>query len=135
MIGILTGIALAAGFAQFAFYCRSALAAFRGTEVSDRVRNLAGVDGRRPTPDDFKRFSELARLCPEQRATQRDMRAIEVYFGLLRLIGRASGRLIPAVAAWAIGEQQACSQFAAAVLERRISSSRHRSLRHSEDIH
>jgi hypothetical protein len=123
MISALIGVASMAAAIQFVYYCRSALSSVRNAELSGHVLGLAGVDGRIPGCADFARFSALAQVCPEHDREGSQMRAISTYYELLRALARIRP-LVPSMASWAKREQQACSHFAAVVLDRRISFSR-----------
>jgi len=131
MITVLIGVASAAALMQFVYYCRSALSSANGVELSAHALGVAGLKSGRLAPGDFERFLELVRLCPEQRTEGAGIRAIAVYYSLLRGLDRASHLLMPAISSWARREQQSCSHFAAVVLDRRISSSRNLLLQHS----
>ena len=133
MITALIGVASAAAVIQFVYYCRSALASVNEVELSGHALGVAGLKGGRVAPGDFQRFLELVRLCPEQRAERAGIQAVAIYYKLLRSVDRASHVLIPALSAWAKGEQQSCSHFAAVVLDRRIASSRELLLQHAAD--
>jgi hypothetical protein len=107
----------------FVYYCRSVLASSRKVELSARVREAAGV-GDSVAADDFQRFLQLVRLCPENSADRAGIRAVGTYYSLLHVLARLSRAMLPSVAAWAEKEQQGCSHFAAVALDRRISFSR-----------
>lgn len=124
MIAALIGVALLAAVTQFVYYCRSALASAKGVELSDHVAGIAGLRSAKQASCDFERFFELVQLCPAQRTDASQMRAVAVYYGLLRALERTTRGLTPAVSSWARHEQQGCTYFAAVVLDRRISSSR-----------
>ena len=108
---------------QFVYYCRSTLASVRNAEVSGHVLNLAGLETRVLHSDDFPRFAALLQLCPEQDREGSHVRAISIYYALLRVLAGILS-LAPRVSSWIRREQQACAHFAAVVLDRRISSSR-----------
>jgi len=108
----------------FVYYCRSALASSRKVASSARVRDAAGVGGDSAAADDFERFLELVRLCPENSADRAGIRAVGTYYSLLHVLARLSQTTVPSVAAWAERERQGCSHFAAVALDRRISFSR-----------
>lgn len=117
-------VSLAALLQFFASYCRSVLAATGKVELSERVREVAGVGRRSVAAGDFYRFLQLVRLCPEHEADGAELRAVGIYYSLLHVLGRLSRVLVPRVAAWAERECQSCSYFAAVALDRRISYSR-----------
>jgi len=108
----------------FVYYCRSVLASSRKIQLPASVCEAAGVDRDGVAPGDFERFLELVRVCPEETAGDRSMRAVHAYYGLVRALGRASRGLVPRVESWAEKEQRNCSHFAAVTLDRRISCTR-----------
>jgi hypothetical protein len=108
----------------FVYYCRSVLASSSKVELSARVREAAGVGGNSVAAEDFERFLELVRLCPENSADRGGIRAVGAYYTLLHVLARLTRAMVPSVAAWAERERQGCSHFAAVALDRRISFSR-----------
>jgi hypothetical protein len=111
-----------AAFAQFfLIYCRFLLTNSAGIVLSESVRVLLGTDKTTVESDDFGRILGLLWLCSAIESDQRQMGAIRLYYRVLRTIDRL---FIPTLSAWAEGERQHCSHFAAVVLERRISLSR-----------
>jgi len=108
----------------FIHYCRAILASSRKIQLPASLCEAAGVDRDGVAPGDFERFLELARVCPEECADHRSMRAVCAYYGLVRALGRASRGLVPRVKSWAEKEQRNCSHFAAVALDRRISCTR-----------
>ena len=125
MIAAFIGILSLGVLLQFLVsYCRSVLAASGKIELSERVREVAGVGRRSVTAGDFERFLQLVHLCPDYEADQTELRAVGVYYSLLRALGRVSGVVSPRVAGWAERERQSCSYFAAVALDRRISYNR-----------
>jgi hypothetical protein len=114
-----------AAFLQFfIWHCRSILASSRRVELSDRVREVTGVQGGSFGAEDFGRLVQLVRLCPERGDDQGEIRAVGTYYSLLDFFGRVTRPAIPSVAAWAEQERVNCSYFAAVALDRRISYSR-----------
>jgi hypothetical protein len=108
----------------FVSYSRSVLASSRKVQLSDRVREVMGIDAREIAADDFARLVQLVRLCPERGDDQTEIRAVGTYYGLLHILGDVFGSIVPSVAAWTEQERQSCSYFAAVALDRRISYSR-----------
>lgn len=117
-------VSLAALLQFFVSYCRSLIAASNKATLSLEVREVAGISGRPVPGDDFRRLLQLVQLCPESGEDRNRLRAIRAYFGLVSLVRAAVENLAPSVAAWAETERQACSYFAAVVLDRRIAYSR-----------
>jgi hypothetical protein len=125
MIAILIfGVSLAALLQFFVFYCRAVLASVRGTALSADVREVTGIRGHAIAGDDFSRIVQLVHLCPEPDSDGTRFRAVRSYFLLMSFLRDTVRNLIPAAAAWAEAERQACSYFAAVTLDRRISHSR-----------
>jgi len=125
LIAALICVASVAAFVQFLIsYCHSVVAAFGKMELTPRVREVAGMGDRAVAADDFARFLQLLHLCPEHNADQLAIRAVKIYYALLRAIEVASRALIPGVSAWASRERVGCSHFAAVALERRMEFSR-----------
>jgi hypothetical protein len=92
--------------------------------LSPRVREVAGMGNREVAVDDFARFLQLLHLCPEQKADRMEIRAVKVYYSLLRAVKFLSHALIPSLEAWADRERLGCSHFAAVALDRRMEFSR-----------
>jgi phosphatidylglycerophosphate synthase len=105
-------------------YCRSILASSGKAELSERVREVAGMGRRSIAAGDFARFLQLIHLCPECKTDQMELRAVGVYYSLLHMFGRITSALAPRVAAWSEQERRNCSHFAAVALDRRISYNR-----------
>jgi hypothetical protein len=125
MIAVLIYVVSFVALVQFfVYYCRSVLASTREVELSARVREAARVGGDSVAADDFERFLELVRLCPESGADLAGIRAVGAYYGLLHVLARVTRATAPSAAAWAERERQHCSHFAAVALDRRISFSR-----------
>jgi hypothetical protein len=114
-----------AAFLQFfIWHCRSILASSRRVELSDRVREVTGIQSPSFGAEDFRRLVQLVRLCPERGDDQGEIRAVGTYYSLLNILGHLARPTVPRVAAWAEQERENCSYFAAVALDRRISYSR-----------
>jgi hypothetical protein len=124
MAALICVVSLAALVQVFVSYCRSVLASAKKVELSARVLDVADMGGRSLTADDFDRVVQLVRLCPEHDADRTGIRAIGVYYQLLPVVDGLLGAMISGLPAWTEHEREACSHFAAVVLERCISSSR-----------
>jgi len=105
----------------FVSYCHAALASTRHAHVSDRVREIAGMTDRTVAPQDFVRLLQFLWLCPGQDVYVYQVRAVALYYRVLGVINRLCRLLLPSAAAWADHGRLECSQFAAVVLDRRIS--------------
>lgn len=125
MITVLICVISLAALAQvFVSYCRSALASTKKVGLSERALEVAGVECNSLCADDFGRFFQLVRLCPEHKGDRAGIRAVGIYYNLLRVFASMSKSLVPSVAVWTVRERESCSHFAAVVLDRCISSSR-----------
>lgn len=130
MIAPLISITGLAAAIQFVYYCRSALAGAQNIEPSRQVLRAAGLENRKPYGADFQRLVGLASLCPERGKDGAQMRAVAIYYRLLRALEYLSHHPTPILSIWAKREQESCAHFAAVALERRISSSRELFLQH-----
>ena len=125
MIAALICVASVAAFVQFLIsYCHSVVAAFGKVDVSARVREVAGMGNREVVVDDFARFLQLLHLCPENNADRLEIRAVKIYYALLRGVAGISRLFVPSLEAWADRERVGCSHFAAVALDRRMEFSR-----------
>lgn len=124
MIAALICVVSIAALVQFFIsYSRAILASTRNVELSERVREVAGVASRNIAAEDFDRILQFLFLCPEHNAYQGQVRAVGIYYQMLSVVNRLGGALIPRVAAWTERDRIACSYFAAVVLDRRIAHS------------
>ncbi len=117
-------ISVAALLQFFVLHCRSILAYTRRVELSDRVREVAGIAAANVAAGDFDRIVELVRLCPERGDDRKEIRVVGTYYSLLDMLGRITRSITPKIAAWTENERKSCSYFAAVALDRRISYSR-----------
>ena len=117
-------ISIAVLFQFFVFYCRLVIAASRRLELSERVREIAGIAGRIVPSEDFERLLQFVHLCPKRSGDGARIRAVEVYYNLLHAVGHVAHRAMPRAIAWVERERQNCSYFAAVYLDRSISYSR-----------
>lgn len=117
-------ISVAALLQFFVLHCRSILAYTRRVELSDRVREVAGIAAANVAAGDFNRIVELVRLCPERGDDRKEIRVVGTYYSLLDMLGRITRSITPKIAAWTENERKSCSYFAAVALDRRISYSR-----------
>ena len=117
-------ISLALLLQFFVSYCRSVIAASRKSELSERVREVAGIQDQTVRGDEFTRLIQLLHLCPGRGDDAGELRAVGMYYALLDTMNKAFRPLSMAVARWAESERESCSYFAAVALDRRISYSR-----------
>ena len=115
-------ISLAALSQFFVTYCWAALASTRHVQISERVREITRMAGTDVAADDFRRLLQFIFLCPQKDGYGGQVRAVALYYRLLRAIGFVGGLLIPGTAAWAERGCRECSHFAAVVLEHRIAN-------------
>jgi hypothetical protein len=117
-------ISIVVFFQFFVFYCRLVIAASRRSELSERVREIAGIAGRIVPAEDFERLLQFVHLCPKRDGDGVKIRAVGAYYNLLHVVGNVAQRAMPRAAAWVERERQNCSYFAAVYLDRRISYNR-----------
>jgi hypothetical protein len=108
----------------FVSYCRSIIASSRKSELSERVREVAGIQEQWVRGDEFARLMQLLHLCPGRGDDIGELRAVSVYYTLLDGMKKVFRPMSAAVARWAETERESCSYFAAVALDRRISYSR-----------
>lgn len=124
MIAALILVVSAVALVQFFLsYCRALVATYRKWELSDEVRQVAGIRGAALPAEEFPRLLQLVRLCPESDDLL-EIRSVRWYFSVLSFLRLTLSRLIPALRAWVEQEQQGCAYFAAVALDRRIAHSR-----------
>jgi hypothetical protein len=82
------------------------------------------MQARNVAADDFDRFQQLLRLCPDLDEGKREVRAVGAYYSGLNVVSHAFSSVFPTVAAWAERERQNCSYFVAVILDQRIAQSR-----------
>ena len=121
---LICAVSVAALTQLMSAYCRSILSSTRRVELSERVREVAGFASDQVGAGDFGRLLQLVHLCPQQGDDHGEIRAVGVYYFTVRTLQRATGSLVPPIAAWATRECERCSYFAAVALDRRISYSR-----------
>lgn len=117
-------ISIAVIFQFFVFYCRLVIAASRRSELSEGVREIAGIAGKKVPAEDFERLLQFVHLCPKRSGDGAKIRAVEVYYNLLHAVGQLAHRAMPRAIAWVERERQNCSYFAAVYLDRSISYGR-----------
>jgi hypothetical protein len=117
-------ISLALLLQFFVSYCRSVIAASRTSELSERVREVAGIQDQGVRGEEFTRLVQLLHLCPGRGDDTGELRAVGAYYSLLAAMNKAFRPISLAVARWAEAERESCSYFAAVALDRRISYSR-----------
>ena len=134
MIALLICLTSLAALAQvFVSYCRTLIAGASKVPPSSRALEAARAMSPNTSADDFDRFFQLVRLCPESDGDHRGIRAVALYCNLLYIFGALAHNVNSKVAAWILQERESCSHFAAVVLDRCISSSRSLFLEQASD--
>jgi hypothetical protein len=108
----------------FVAYSRSVIAAYQKSELSEQVREVAGIQGEQVRSEQFEQLLQLVRLCPQKRDDQGDLAVVRVYYGMMEWLGTAARSVAPTISRWAERERVNCTYFAAVALDRRIAYSR-----------
>jgi hypothetical protein len=108
----------------FVSYSHSLIAELRVHELSDRTREICGIESGVLAGDQFRRLSELIAVCPEPGGDGSKVLTVSAYFRLLGLVRRWSEWAIPSATAWVDAERGGCAYAAAVVLDRRIAYTR-----------
>jgi len=117
-------ISLAVLLQFFVSYSRSIIAAYRKSELSEQVCEVAGIEGQRVTSEQFGRLVQLVRLCPQRGDDSTDLQVIGIYYRMMGLLRSTARTLAPRITAWAERESVDCAYFLAVALDRRIAYSR-----------
>jgi hypothetical protein len=107
----------------FISYCRSLTAAHSRKALSEEVRDVTGIRAD-VSSQEYARIIQLLKLCPERPEDRGGLRAVQIYYDLLRMLQSTVARLAPSLNAWTKNELAGCTYFAAVALDRRISFSR-----------
>jgi hypothetical protein len=108
----------------FVAYSRSVIAAYQKSELSEQVREVAGIRGEQVRSEQFGQLLQLVRLCPQKRDDQGDLAVVRVYYGMMQWLGTLARSIAPGVSRWTERERANCTYFAAVALDRRIAYSR-----------
>jgi len=107
---------------QFFFaYAQTLLLTYSKVEISERTREVTGVEIERVQPEDFSRLMVLLRVAPDPRDDAAELRAVSIYFRAVQLANWIVSPLSHAVREWSRTELSRCAHFAAVSLDRRIS--------------
>jgi hypothetical protein len=117
-------ISIAALLQFFVSYSRSVIAAYRKSDLSEQVREVAGIEGQPLGSEQFSRLLQLVRLCPQKGDDHGDLAVVRSYYRLMGWLEKMGRALSPAICAWADNERVNCTYFAAVALDRRIAYSR-----------
>jgi hypothetical protein len=117
-------ISIAALLQFFVSYSRSVIAAYQKSDLSEQVREVAGIEGEKIRSEQFGQLVQLVRLCPQKSDDRGDLAVVRVYYGMMGWLGAAARSFAPAIYQWAEAERVNCTYFAAVALDRRIAYSR-----------
>lgn len=117
-------ISIAALLQFFISYSRSVIAAYQKSELSEQVREVAGIEGERVRSEQFGQLVQLVRLCPQKGDDQSDLAVVRVYYRMMGWLAMMARSTAPAIYKWAETERVSCTYFAAIALDRRIAYSR-----------
>lgn len=117
-------ISIAALLQFFVSYSRSVIAAYQKSELSEQVREVAGIEGERVRSEQFGQLVQLVRLCPQKNDDQSDLAVVRVYYRMMGWLGVMARSFAPSICKWAESERINCTYFAAVALDRRIAYSR-----------
>jgi hypothetical protein len=114
----------AAAMWEFSFaFCRSLLMTYSKVELSDRVRELIGVNDGAPKSCEFNRVMMMARLAPDPGDDRMEIKAVGLYFRLMKLGRWLASPLSTRLSRWFESELSRCCYFAAVTLDRRLVAS------------
>lgn len=117
-------ISIAALLQFFVSYARSVIAAYRKSELSEQVREVAGIDGEKIRSEQFGQLVQLVRLCPQKSDDRGDLTVVRIYYRMMGWLGSMARSFAPGICQWAEAERVNCTYFAAVALDRRIAYSR-----------
>ncbi|MFZ0211646.1 MAG: hypothetical protein WBE20_01295 [Candidatus Acidiferrales bacterium] len=104
----------------FLSYARSILATYSMVEISPATLGVIGAQRSEIRGQEFPRLVNLVRLAPNPGDDNWDLRVVRSYYSVVRMIGGLACLFAPSMCKWRERESGLCSQFAAAVLDRRI---------------
>lgn len=97
--------------------------------LSDALQVEAGIDGAAIGSQDFGTLMDLSeRLCPGMKKNSPWLREVGIYYRYVAKIEQAFRLKVPAISAWANGEMQICSRYAAVMLDQNLSMNLDRQL-------
>jgi hypothetical protein len=108
----------------FVSYSRSVIAAYQKSELSEQVREVAGIEGEAVRSEQFGQLVQLVRLCPQKRDDSGDLAVVRIYYRMMGWLEALARSAAPGVRQWAQRERVNCTYFAAVALDRRIAYSR-----------
>jgi hypothetical protein len=124
MIGAIILVCSIVFFMQFFVpYCRSIIAASSKHVLSAEVVDVTGISAP-ACGQDYPRVVQLLQLCPDRPEDRGELRAIGLYFRLLKVVKSAAAQVAPSVRSWTEAELGRCTYFAAVALDRRVAFSR-----------
>lgn len=123
MIAALIVIFSSGALAQFLLaYCRSILIVYSKVEISEKTREVAGIEGREVSGQEFGRLLGLLRAAPDPGDDRREISVVAFYYHLVGAADRMFAWLAPPVRRWAEQERSGCAYFVAVALDRRVAA-------------
>jgi hypothetical protein len=121
IISILILVFSVGSLAQFSLaYCRTLLIAYGKVEISERAREIAGINTESLQPEMFGQLTFLLRLAPDPGDDSAEVESVKTYFVAMSLLRQIFGPLSARISRWFDGELSMCAHFAAVTLDRRI---------------
>lgn len=121
MIPVFMLLFSAAALVQFfVSYCRSILVTYAKVELSPSTLEVAGIQSDRIPSSEFGRLLGLLRLAEDPGDDRMELRAVRLYYSVVRMIGALGAPFVSAAREWAEREGGRCAFFAAVALDRRI---------------
>jgi hypothetical protein len=101
-------------------YCRALLAASDEAQVSEQVREVAGLSSGMMDPLEFKRLITLARMSGAPATDANELRIVKFYYRVLSFAERLVTPFSRGTSRWFENELSRCAHFAAISLDRRL---------------
>jgi hypothetical protein len=90
--------------------------------LSDSLQLAAGIDGATIGSRDFGTLLDLCnKLSPELKKTSPWLKEVSAYYRAVAKLEQVFRAKFPSISAWANGEMQICSRYAAVVLDQSLS--------------
>lgn len=90
--------------------------------LSDSLQAEAGIDVAAIGPQDFGSLLELCdQLSPGLKKTSPWLKEVSIYYRAVAKLEQAFRLKLPSLSAWANGEMQVCSRYAAVILDQNLS--------------
>ena len=101
-------------------YCRTLLIAYGKVEISERTREIAGINTDSVQPETFSQLTCLLRLAPDPEDDTAEVESVKTYFFAMSLLRQIFGPISARISRWFDAELSLCAHFAAVTLDRRI---------------